>query len=100
MNALTPAAFVADVAGGRALVLGPGIPDAAPQLVREGIARRRLVVTGQPCPCGATLTLPSRQQRRAAQRRGEVLHIAIRHADDCPAGDEILLPALARWTAR
>lgn len=35
------------------LLVAVPIPDGAPHRVREGLARRRLIATGQQCPCGA-----------------------------------------------
>lgn len=53
--------------------------------VREGLARRRLVLTGSRCPCGATAQLPNRAERRAARRNGQVLHARVAHEDTCLA---------------
>jgi hypothetical protein len=69
-------------------LLGPDIPDDAPAIVREGLARRRLVATTGRCPCGATLTVPA-----GALKPGTVTTVKIEHEDDCPAiADELL-----RW---
>lgn len=91
--------IVTEVPGvGRVVMVMPVPPDDAPLDVREGIARRRLVMLTGQCPCGARRTLPNRAQRRALRRSGApVWHLDVRHADDCPATDA----ALARygWTS-
>ena len=85
--------------GDTVLFVLPSIPDDAPDEIREGIARRRVVsVTGQ-CPCGARLVLPNRAARRAAKRSGCVLHFAVEHEDDCPAVDSTLLARIREWRA-
>jgi hypothetical protein len=73
------------------------IPDQAPDDVREGLARRRIVAVDGTCPCGATLQLPSRAQRRAAARGGHPCPVRVEHEDDCPAADRHLDAALRRW---
>jgi hypothetical protein len=88
-------AILVDIDGVRTLYVGPAISESLPPLVREGLARRRLVSLGQECPCGARMPMPNRETRRAAQRRGEPLVVDIAHADDCPAVD----PQLDRWVA-
>jgi hypothetical protein len=97
-------ALLGDVHGERALFLGPQIPDHAPPAVREGIARRRIVTLGQPCPCGAAPPALSRQQRRQLDRdrrkhRRTPIRLRVAHEPDCPAVDDTLLPALRRWLA-
>jgi hypothetical protein len=94
---LDPDVIVTDTEDGLAAHIVSQIPEDAPELVREGIARRRIVLQGGTCPCGAAFTMPSRQQRRAAQRRGEPIQVSIWHAESCPAGDTILLPAIRAW---
>jgi hypothetical protein len=89
--------FIGTVCGERYAGLVPPLPDDAPPQVLEGLVRHRIVLTGGVCPCGAVLVLPNRQQRRAAQRRGEVLHVRIEHEDGCPAIDEVLIPAIQAW---
>lgn len=79
-----------------ALVIVPDIPDEAPDAVREGIARRRIVATGGTCPCGAVLRLPNRAQRRATDG---VFDVTVRHENDCPAVTGTLLAAIADWQA-
>ncbi|WP_158228124.1 hypothetical protein [Pseudonocardia sp. MH-G8] len=73
------------VDGEWAALVAAEIPDGAPAAVREGIARRRLVVTQGECPCGAVFRPPPRAERRAAARTGRVLHVRVEHSDDCPA---------------
>lgn len=99
MNRLTPDAFVAAMEGGRAGVLTVEIPESAPDIIREGIARRRIVLAGGQCPCGAQITMPTRQQRRAAARWNEPIRVTVFHARDCPAGAEVLYPAIDEWQA-
>lgn len=76
---------------GPVLVVLTPIPDDAPAPVREGIARRNLVLTEGACPCGATVIRPNRAERRKA--RGDAVHVAVRHEDDCPA----IHPATVAW---
>jgi hypothetical protein len=61
MSAITTELIVRD----DIVFLLPVIPDDAPPLVREGIARRRLVVICGECPCGG-------RSRRLATTRGQV----------------------------
>lgn len=78
--------------GTRSLYVGPALREGLPPRLLEGLARRRLVGIGQPCPCGARLTVPSRAARRAAIRAGQqVLHVDVAHEEDCPPVDERLL---------
>src|SRR5689334_6666467 len=72
--------------GRRAAVLDYAVPDDAPPLIKEGIARRRVVNGGGACPCGAKFVLPN----RAMRRRGGVTLVPVPHADDCPADTETL----------
>lgn len=69
------------------LYLGPELSENLPPTVLEGLARRRLVALGQPCPCGARLVIPNRAARRAAQQKGHapVRRVQVAHEDDCPA---------------
>lgn len=89
-------AVVADVPGvGRVCFVIPTIPDGAPDDVREGIARRRLVylADNHQCPCGAKWVLPNRRQRRAGRRTA----VNIVHEPGCPASDARLDAAILRW---
>lgn len=64
---------------GRVAMVLPTIPEDAAPLVREGLGRRRLVMTTGVCPCGARLQLPDPR---------------LAHEDDCPAIDATLTAAL------
>jgi hypothetical protein len=64
--------------------------------VREGLVRRRLVITTGRCPCGATWTPPNRAARRAAKRTGAVFTASIEHETDCPAASPGV-DAHVRW---
>ncbi len=78
--------------GTRSLYVGPSLREDLPPRVLEGLARRRLVGMGRPCPRGARLTVPNRTARRAAVRAGrQVLHVDVEHEVDCAAVDEQLL---------
>jgi len=68
------------------VVPGPP-PDDAPDDVREGITRRRLVATAGRCPSGA---------RPAQPHRGR---LEVRHEAECPAATELLAAAVTRWRA-
>ncbi|MDE3725338.1 hypothetical protein PWG71_28500 [Nocardiopsis sp. N85] len=83
------------VDGYKALSVVPDLTENLPPEIREGIARRRLVATGHPCPCGAAPVRLNRAQRRriAAQRRHgntDVIRVPVIHEDDCPAADDVL----------
>ena len=80
--------------GDRVLSVVPTIPDDAPEIIREGIARRRLVATGQSCPCGARLIRPNLAQRRRTNKLRGTTHVYVWHEHDCPASTEALLEAL------
>ncbi len=68
----------------------PVIPDNAPYMVREGIARRRLVATTGVCPCGAVMDV-------GTPVPGEVASIAVEHERGCPAITAKLEKAVRRW---
>jgi len=85
--------------GRRAMVLDNDIPDDAPQAVREGLARRAVVNEGGACPCGAGWPRPNREQRRKLKEPGALLRVDVEHAEDCPAGTELLLAAVRAWEA-
>ena len=90
--------LIRDDTGRRVAHLLPRLDDDAPPLVREGVARRRLVQLGRPCPCDARAELvqPSRAERRRAHGRGRpapVRHAVVEHDDDCPA----VAPELLAW---
>lgn len=71
----------------RLALVGP-LPDDAPELVREGLARRRIAATAGRCPCGATLDF-------SAAKPGTVVVAAVQHERNCPAAD----PAVEQWAA-
>ena len=73
----------------RFLVMAPA-PDDAPDNVKEGVTRRRLVSIDGRCPCGATLG-PSTPPRHCL---GSLLGT---HQRDCPASDEALAAAIREW---
>jgi hypothetical protein len=103
--------LVNDREGMRTLAVLPTIAEDLPEQIREGLARRRLLAAGQPCPCGARPTTFNRAMRRAIEARrrkglpGPVIHVTIEHEDDCPATDENLAEVAAehgvdlRWWA-
>lgn len=63
-----------------AVYVGPILNDADPPRRKEGIARRRLVITGGRCPCGATIGTPYRHA-------DGLIHVNVEHEDGCPAID-------------
>lgn len=67
--------------------IGPEIPEDAPPIVPEGIARRRMTVLHGQCPCGAVPQWPNRKQRRASKARASarVQIVFATHESDCPA---------------
>ena len=85
--------------GERALLVLPAVTADAPPLVREGIRRRQLVLMTDICPCGGRAVLPSREVRRAAAKGKQVARFAVRHEDDCPAIDDVLLERTRAWIA-
>lgn len=84
--------------GRRALIIDSIIPDDAPELIREGLARRAIVNGGGDCPCGASWPKPNRAQRRRLEQVA-YLHIEIQHAADCPAETENLVALVREWVA-
>ncbi|NIZ91573.1 hypothetical protein [Kineococcus rubinsiae] len=82
------------------LLVLPDVPDDAPEVLREGIARRRITATTGRCRCGAVLVMPNRAQRRQAARRGGTFTtVRVEHEDGCPATNDVLEPALRAWKA-
>jgi hypothetical protein len=57
----------------------PEISESASPIVREGLARRRLVAVTGHCPCGATFTAPD------SLIPGTVTVVPVEHEADCPA---------------
>lgn len=91
---LTQSARTVQLPNGRRLVIvDTDIPDDAPEPVREGLARRRLVNGGGTCPCGARYAYPNRAQRRA----GVVPVATIEHEPGCPAATDVLGPLVDAW---
>lgn len=68
------------------------VPDDAPALVREGIARQRLQVIEGVCPCGGRIVWSDGNPERG--RLGRAVH---QHWDDCPAGPAVFVPAMEAW---
>jgi len=75
---------------GRMLLVLPTIPDHAPYVIREGIARRRIAATTGRCPCGATVDYD-------AAVAGKVNIAEVHHEARCPAATEKLVKAVRRW---
>lgn len=93
------AMLVDDATGEHVGYLLSDIPKDAPHEVREGLARRRIAALAGRCPCGATVTLPSRAARRRAVRQRVSLRIVVEHEDGCPATEQALTQALRRWAS-
>lgn len=75
---------------GKVLVIAATPPPGAPPAVIDAwLIRQRANLTGR-CECGATITLPNRAARRAAEARGEPVRATMLHEADCPASDEAL----------
>jgi hypothetical protein len=70
----------------------PSIPDNAPPLVREGIARRRLAALEDECPCGGRSPL-----NRAISASIDAVDFV--HESGCLAVDDILVEAIRAWSA-
>jgi hypothetical protein len=81
--------------GRRALYVVPQVPEDAPPRLREGIARRRLAAREGCCRCGAEGPEPFTLAATVAP--GSVNHTTVEHENDCPAGDEQLVPLIRRW---
>jgi len=84
--------------GRRALVIDCEIPDDAPELIREGLARRAICNSGGTCPCGATWPKPNRAERRKPDSAGWRC-VDFEHDDDCPAVTETLVALIREWEA-
>jgi hypothetical protein len=85
------------VDGERVAFLLAHAPESAPEAVKQGIALRNVVATGDPCACGARMVMPNRAARRRAARLGEIMNVTIEHEDDCPAVTSNLLDAIKQW---
>lgn len=80
---------------GRIAAVLPVIPEDAPYRIREGIARRRIVITTGVCPCGALADLQLMLDDASTGRpvgAGEVVH-----ERGCPADTATLVKAIRRW---
>jgi hypothetical protein len=88
-----------DVEGVDTAFVVPHLPDDAPAVVREGIARRRLAVINGVCPCGARRPRLNRELRRRLKRDGpqEAYAVDIRHEDDCPAVAAEVIAHVRGW---
>lgn len=78
------------------------IPEDAPPLVREGLARRRIQRVEGECPCGGPLLWADElDEEQLANLRAlgffEGHEVEGVHFGDCPGGDAVLVPALAEW---
>lgn len=69
------------------------IPDHAPPLVREGLARRRIQAVEGECPCGAWMQWPDEPGEQ-----GTIQPVVAPHRLDCPAHDALLVPAIRAYT--
>lgn len=66
----------------------PTVPEDAPPVVREGLARRRITTIKGVCPCGGSRPKLPRSVRRRLARAGqpaELHSVAVEHEHDCPA---------------
>ncbi len=93
---------IGDYDGIRAAFFLPVIPEDAPDLVKEGVARRRKAALDGECPCGARRPALSRQRRRCIERgrfHGTISGMVseIHHEPECPAADDVLVPLARRW---
>lgn len=79
------------------LMLAVPIPDGVDEGIREGLVRRRLLMSTGRCPCGAVLAKPNRAQRRA--HRGQLLVVEVEHEEGCAAAD-VRLSRPASWRPR
>lgn len=68
------------------------IPDDAPPLIREGLARRRVQAVDGMCPCGGLMIWPD-----ATPDPGVLRSVVAQHWGDCPAGDAVFVPAMLAW---
>lgn len=82
------------------------VPDDAPPLVREGLARRRVQAVEGVCPCDGRLIWRDEHPESSAWRDRPVevrdgrlitSEVVAVHRDECPAHDRNLVPALAAW---
>ena len=76
---------------GHAVVV-QSIPDDAPPLIREGLARRRVMTVEGVCPCGGRVVWPE-----ADPEPGTFGRPVQRHLGECPAGPAVFVPAMEAW---
>lgn len=82
---------------GRVAAIMPSIPEhlATPAVLRAYDLRLRANLEGA-CPaCSATMTMPSRRERRAAKATGKPVHASMEHAASCPVGDDVFAKLLS-----
>jgi hypothetical protein len=79
--------FTGSVEGVNTAFVVPSLPDNASELVREGVARRRISMINAVCPCGGRRAPLNRAMRRRLKRGGaqEFAIADIAHEPDCPA---------------
>lgn len=68
------------------------VPDDAPALVREGLARQRIQAVEGECPCGGRIVWPDE-----VPARGQLGRPVAQHFGDCPGGPAVLTPAMEAW---
>ena len=85
--------------GKAAVVLPVAEPDWTPEMVELLEARKRAYLNGRCDECGATMTIPSRAERRAVKRDGTVLQSTWYHEDDCRFTDERAADLGRQWRA-
>ncbi|NYE73583.1 hypothetical protein [Microlunatus parietis] len=76
---------MAEMLGAKAITADADIPDDAPEVLKQGLAYRKIVNTGDPCPgCGVRVAPPTRAELRQAQRSRVLIMSDVHHARDCP----------------
>lgn len=81
------------------------IPDDAPPLIREGLARRRVQAVEGVCPCRGPLVWRDEHPDAvfwddAPSEDGPGLktqRVCAVHFGECPAGDPVFVPAMIAW---
>lgn len=81
------------------------IPDDAPPLIREGLARRRIQAVEGVCPCRGPLVWRDEHPNAPIwddepeddERRLKTTRVRAVHFGDCPAGDAVFVPAMVAW---
>lgn len=75
------------------------IPDNAPPVIREGLARRRIQAVEGVCPCGGPMIWHDDPEVEAGKYRGQLItHATLAmHERRCPAGDPVFIPAMEEW---